>query len=377
MKSLGGARVGLESHVGWVAITVWLIGHMGAGTIVRAQSRELSGIVVGNKKYSGQIVHRDATSLSMLRRDGAMVKYPMSEIDRVVSLKRSFEPYSQGELEQRLLAEFSRHYTVRFTDHFAVVMPANSRQNWAAAFERLYRQFTSYFDRRGYTLSETTFPMIAVVLRSRAEFEQYLERTNLADRPNVVGFYSIQSNRILTYEQDSLLSEAESHDINQVTMIHEATHQSAFNTGIQSRFRPVPCWVSEGLATMFEAKGVHNCLDYPSAEDRLAPVYLDQLRKLIADEQFRGAIQDLIVADDLFDSDPQKAYAVAWGLTFFLAENRGDQYQEYLRRLQRLAMFSSAGPEQRLRDFCSVFGDDLRDLETRMMNYYVQTTSHP
>src|SRR5436190_8860041 len=42
------------------------------------------------------------------------------------------------------------------------------------------------------------------------------------------------------------------------TMIHEATHQVAFNTGLHSRIGENPRWVVEGLATVFEAPGVRN-----------------------------------------------------------------------------------------------------------------------
>src|SRR4029077_20859924 len=42
------------------------------------------------------------------------------------------------------------------------------------------------------------------------------------------------------------------------TMIHEATHQAAFNTGLHSRIGESPKWVVEGLATVYEAPGIRN-----------------------------------------------------------------------------------------------------------------------
>ena len=36
------------------------------------------------------------------------------------------------------------------------------------------------------------------------------------------------------------------------TVVHEATHQMAFNCGLHARLAPVPVWVSEGIATYFE-----------------------------------------------------------------------------------------------------------------------------
>ena len=37
------------------------------------------------------------------------------------------------------------------------------------------------------------------------------------------------------------------------TILHEACHQIAFNTGLQTRLGDYPLWVSEGIATFFEA----------------------------------------------------------------------------------------------------------------------------
>src|SRR5579862_3960399 len=42
------------------------------------------------------------------------------------------------------------------------------------------------------------------------------------------------------------------------TIVHETTHQVAFNTGLHSRIAETPKWVIEGLATMFEAPGIRD-----------------------------------------------------------------------------------------------------------------------
>ena len=42
------------------------------------------------------------------------------------------------------------------------------------------------------------------------------------------------------------------------TIIHEATHQIAFNCGLQTRFADIPLWVSEGIAVYFETPDLTN-----------------------------------------------------------------------------------------------------------------------
>jgi hypothetical protein len=182
----------------------------------------------------------------------------------------------------------------------------------------------------------------------------------------VRGFYSLKSNRIYTYDQ-ALGAGASA--ANSLTVIHEATHQSAFNTGAHDRFEPIPRWVSEGLAAMFEAPGVYNSVEFPDRKDRVAPHYLRDLRALIEGDDFRGKIQQLVVSDELFASDPRSAYALAWGLTFFLSENRAQSYRGYLQNGSQ-DHGSKMTPENRLANFRSAFGNDLRDLETRMLQFF-------
>src|SRR4029079_18377404 len=37
------------------------------------------------------------------------------------------------------------------------------------------------------------------------------------------------------------------------TIVHEATHQIAFNSGLQTRYADLPLWLLEGMAVYFEA----------------------------------------------------------------------------------------------------------------------------
>jgi hypothetical protein len=337
---------------------------------VSAQSASLTGVVVNGRKFTGKVLFRDATTLTLLRRDGGLATYAREDVDSEHDLRRPFRPYPQSELEDRLRREFSRGYTVTFSEHFAVVYPTHSEVGWGTAFERLYRQFVHYFQARGLEVRDPEFPLIAVVLRSRAEFDRQLERTELSDPANVVGFYSLKSNRIITYDQSLIDSSSDRPEADFRTLVHEATHQSAFNTGIHERFRPLPRWVSEGLATMFEAPGVYDSVSFSSQQDRLSIDQLRQVQKLIAEDRFRGGIKSLVIADDRFATDPSPAYALAWALTFYLAEHRPEAYRQYLRTTTRRTDFSRDNAERRLADFCAAFGDDVRDLETRMMRFY-------
>ncbi len=360
-----------------LVVVLTLLGQFVSIAPVTAQSSEMFGLVVKGKKFTGQILFRDSETLTLLRRDGALATYSSLDVDRVVELGKALHPYSSHELEKRLINEFSEDYSVRITDHFAVVYPSSSAFGWPRAFERLYGQFIYYFEARSFAMKSPEFPLIAVVLKTRAEFDRYLKQTALRDQSNVVGFYSMQSNRIVTYDQASLATGPGFNQDNLTTVIHEATHQSAYNTGIHARFQPLPRWVSEGLATMFEAKGVYSSAEFPEQRDRLAADYFRNLQHLIDTKTFRGKIESLVRNDEMFDADPRSAYAVAWGLTFFLAENRPEEYQSYMRHTAQRGSVSNFNAEHRLSEFSTVFGDEIRDLETRMIRFYENFRSKP
>ncbi len=93
---------------------------------------------------------------------------------------------------------------------------------------------------------------------------------------NIVGFYSLRSNRVNMYDltgMEPLRTGNEKRgnlaQINQIlshpeaesmvaTVIHEATHQIAFNCGLEQRFADVPLWLSEGLAMYFETPDLNS-----------------------------------------------------------------------------------------------------------------------
>lgn len=354
---------------GQVALIAFLfgLGFCGPTVWLAAQSNSMSGIVVDGKKFTGRILYRDTETLGLLRRDGALAFYPVANVELQKSLGQPFRPYSRDELESRLRGEYPTRYSIVFTDHFAVVFPTDSEFAWATMFERMFRLFSHYFESRGFELREPTFPMIAVVLRTRAEFDRQLDRTELADQSNVQGFYSRKSNRIYTYNQ--ALTGDRRADANALTVIHEATHQSAFNTGVHDRFGLTPRWVSEGLANMFEAPGVYNSVDFPEQEDRVAPHYLRSVHDLMRADRFRGKIRDLVSSDELFRTDPDSAYAVAWALTLYLSENRPQSYRDYLQSGFQSGD-DSQSPERRLAGFRAAFGDNLLDLETRLLQFF-------
>ena len=319
----------------------------------------------GKKEYHGTPLAWDQTQLALLRTNGRISFIPRNKIDSLKKTSSGFTPLDAKEIRDTLEKEFGDKYQVTISEHFVVVHPPGEQKKWVQPFEILYRQFRNYFWARGFAVSEPTFPMVAVVLNSRKEFDRFLENYVYLDS-RIQGYYSPTSNRVITYRG----SEGEPDDFFQkTTLVHEATHQVAFNTGVHSRIAPAPRWVTEGLATMFESKGVHNSEHFPDLADRYNDSQLIAFRQGIKSGEMRGKLLTLVDSDDWFKSDPQAAYAYAWALSFYLMEKRPVAYTSYLKAVNEKPGFVAYTTEDRRAEFEKYFGRDYNDLELRAMQF--------
>jgi len=308
------------------------------------------------KRYAGRVDTYDRTGLVMTRRNGRIVILEPQEIASIKKVDNRFYPKTFEQLRASLQKEFGSKYTVSATRHFLVVHPPGDYEKWALPFEQLYVRFAAYFKSRGLSVKEPEFPMVAVVLRTRNEFMQMARARDIP--PGVVGYYAFHTNRLIAYQRKSKWQNSSSNWADTMnTIIHEATHQTAANTGIHSRLGVNPRWVTEGLATMFEAKGVNNYFKYPKFETRINWERLRDLRKLYEDNAVKGTVEELVLGDAVFDQDPTRAYAVSWALSLYLAERNPHRYVQYLGMLQKDEMRSSLSASSRLKYFHAAFGE--------------------
>lgn len=321
-----------------------------------------------NGNYVGKPLAWDGNDMMLLRRDGKINILPVTSESDFVTVSNDFQPDSAEAIRERLQREFGSKYQVSITRNFVVVHPPGDYQVWALPFEKLYNRFQIYFNSRHFQLEAPEFPMVAVVLRTRNEFDKFLTAYHFYDQ-RILGYYSPKSNRIITYDQSDGNPRDQSWFFNADTIIHEATHQTAFNTGIHSRFAPVPRWVSEGLAMLFEAPGVNNSMHHTKLADRINQSRLAELRLLYRQDKVAGKIAELITSDDLFRTDPSASYAVSWGLTFYLSEKMPTKYQQFLKADGARKDFAGYSDSERANDFADVFGSKLSDIEANMKRF--------
>lgn len=353
-------RVGLLA--GW-AITGWLIdpGRATAQTVRLA----LDGSV-----YEGRPVAWSTKKVSMMLRDGSFLEFPPDDARQFSVVSQDFRPYSAGEMRATLLKEFSAEYDVTGTGQYLVVHPRDQREVWSGRFEQLYRSMLGYFRSRGYTVERPQFPLVAVVFPTQQEFINYAAQHDLAGvGPYTLGLYHELTNRIYLYDVTAGQPDSVSWYVNAETIIHEAAHQTAFNLQIHKRLANTPSWVIEGVGTMFEARGVWDSQAYPNQVDRVNARQLELARTYLSRDDSVSSLQQLLTDDMLFKADFERAYSLAWALTFYLAEKEPQSYTRYLRQLSQLNPGEEYTPEDRLRDFAHHFGRDMKLLDARLKRF--------
>lgn len=324
------------------------------------------------KSYIGKPMAWDGEELMLLRRNGKLSMLPVAQDKELEKVSSRFQPYKSADMHRRLQREFGSKYQITTTENYLVVHPYGNADIWAQPFQDLYYRFRVHFTSRGIQLNTPAFPLVAVVYRTRKEFDQQLIKYKNYSG-NIIGFYSLTSNRIITYDQSAAQGGRNRAWLaNNDTIIHEATHQAAFNTGIHSRFSPQLRWVTEGLATYFEAKGVNNQSYNTRQADRINKNALRRLKQLYAQKRVAGNMAKMIVNDDLFRTDSELAYTLAWGITFYFNEKMPEQYRKFIVADSKRKPFADYPSGQRVRDFTLAFGQDIPGLEARMKNFFVK-----
>jgi len=271
----------------------------------------------------------------------------------------------------------TRHYVVCFDTSRAYAQ-------WCAAlFERLHDAFISYWRHAGLELEDPQRPLVVVIFADRARYEQSVAGDLGAASDRVVGYYNLMTNRVMTFDLtgsdglerrpgrsasraglEILASRQASGLVS--TLVHEATHQMAFNCGLHRRLAAVPLWVSEGIAIYFETPDLESDRGWRG----IGGVNRARREKFLSAPR-RGWLERLVRGDgDFRDADSAlDAYAGAWAATAFLVQTRKAMFVDYLRGLSEKEPLVEDDPDRRLAEFTAAFGDPPAALEEPILKF--------
>lgn len=315
-------------------------------------------VTLHGRRLEGFPLQANDAAVALLCRDGQLVEFAPTEVTDFRKASSTFRPCSSSELRGELERELGNRLQVTETGHYVVAHPPGSGAAWADRFEELYQSMLHYFTVRGLEVKQPEFPLAAIVWNKREDFLRYAAAEDVNLPSGVIGYYSSKTNRVALYDMAAGNNDRQAWRQNAATIVHEAAHQTAFNSGIHTRFAETPTWVAEGLGTLFEARGIWDANNFPLLKDRVNRERLANFREYLAAGRPAGGHKLLIADDRLFRTNPLAAYAEAWALTFYLTEKEPRKYAEYLARTARLKPFATYSPAERVRDFQAVFRTD-------------------
>jgi len=380
-----------------IQVTVFAAVTIGTTLSVSAARPDLIEVQVGRKTYRGKAVAHNSREFWLLQRDGVLRRLPIHSVSNFRSISPRFSGYRAVKMRAELREQFGRKYEVAATRHYLVVGPPDRVDDFAATFEKVYRTFVTFFGARGFRLKSPEFPLVAIVFPTRKEFIAYARKDGVTIASQILGYYQPRTNRVALFDESRVqLGSAASgpavdlagfapvnqrlsarffgrgDQMNQNlkdTIIHETTHQVAFNTGLHTRIGRTPKWVVEGLATVFEAPGIRNRRGRRGAKSRINEGRLQDFQRFAARSRKARSLARFIAGDDAFRYNIGNAYAEAWALSFFLIETRSQDYSRYLQILTERDPLKRYSSKQRLADFQKAFGSDLDRLEVDYLRF--------
>ena len=342
----------------------------------------------GPHEIAGRIlVEASDGGLLLLGQDGRLWTIDKPALVSRKATSEPFRPLSAAALGRQLQAELGPRCEVVVTRHYVICSRA-SRQyaQWCGnLFERLYTSFHNHWKQRGMKLAEPEFPLVALVFPNATEFAEFATKDAGADAATAKGYFSIGTNRMVLYDltatvdaradtrvdmPDDISSRLASVPYNIATVVHEATHQIAFNSGMHTRYADNPLWLVEGMAMYFETPDLRNKTGWRTA-GAVNDERLGQFRDFLAKRRKPDSLATLICTDARFTDAEQMpdAYSEAWALSYFLIRTKKEAYVKYLTGVSAKPLLVWDKPAERLAEFRTAFGDDLDQLNADLLKY--------
>ncbi len=295
-------------------------------------------------------------------------------------LSHQSEAYRQA--RKHLPDSFHEYQTRRF------IVLSDSKPRWsqdqAALLERTYHQFHRFTRRLGIRPRPVRHKLVCVLFQEYYDYRQFARANDGVTADWISGYYSPKHDRVVFYNIETNPEYAEVMDEVKAgavlvrggtersgaaarsrlrdeyakaaiaTVVHEAVHQLAFHTRIQSPQIQNPLWLSEGLATAFETARARESFG-PGRDYRLRK---EQFRELLHDDKLIP-LRKLVTYAQMPDNDDDTIAAVyheSYALVTWAARYRRTDLRKFMEAL-RSESPGRPTPQRHLQLFEAAFGD--------------------
>lgn len=197
--------------------------------------------------------------------------------------------------------------------------------------------FLAYFQEKGFALAWPAARLPIVVLAGPTSYAAF--EKGFADEA-IGGHFDLDANWLVTFDYRPLANAPRARGgpdprvVNTFTLVHEAAHQLAYNTGLLDRGADVPLCVVEGLATYAETWG-------PTRRSGLGAPNVERRRGLATAQAGNARwipVRRLLAEDNLVNDEATRdvAYAISTLLVAKLLKDpaRLPHFRDYLKAVR-------------------------------------------
>lgn len=345
---------------------------------------KVDGSVGDEQTTAGKIVKETPEGIVLLvDRGGRLWPILPQRISKREETGETFKPFTPEEMAAELKKELGDGFETHVTRHYVLCSEASREYaKWAGLlFERLMAAFNTQLDRRPLDLREPEFPLCAIILKDERRYREFALEDAGPEVLEALGYYSNLSNRMVMYDLTAGLSGRPPQDVlelsrklagqiaNVSTIVHEATHQIAFNSGLHVRLADNPFWLVEGMAMYFETPDLKNVSGWKTV-GALNQMRLRDYKEYVQTRRKPGSLEAMLTADEKFQTanTALDSYAEAWALTHFLIERKRAAYVDYLDKLSEKQTLEQDEPAVRVAEFEAAFGK-IEDVEKELAKF--------
>ena len=335
------------------------------------------------KVLTGRVVAEIPNSALLLEEpNGQLHQIPTRQIKSREDAQKQFVPLTSSELAADLLLQVPAGFEITETEHYLIC--SNSAAEYVEfcgkLLELVFEQYFRFMADQKIEVTQPTRRLPIVVFASASEFQSFAARQHpelsFADTP---GYYSVSENQTLLLDLTGDRSIRSAPTIRKrlaerpfqvATVVHEAVHQLAFNSGLQVRMADNPLWFSEGLAMYFETTSVRSSLLW-NRPGLVNPRHQPGFMKLLEANQVSGGMNTLIESDSAFlnAAEMPVAYPKAWALTHYLMREEKTGMQKFLHNLTQRKPMVGLTAEERSQEFLAAFGKLPDEMEQELVSY--------
>jgi hypothetical protein len=338
----------------------------------------------------GRVLVR-ATDGGLLVEDPAqrLWRIPSARLDAETKTERPFQFFDSNQLGVRLVEEgraagIDAEFHVHTTDNYVIAAATpEAYSKWTSQLlQRMQIAFQSYWKNRRFELSRLVAPLPVLILSNRTQFAKMVEFDRTPASAKGQGYFQVTANRIVLFDLTARDAASPATTIAEVqrrvqripasvaTVVHEATHQIAFNRGMHRRYADNPVWLTEGMAMYFEAPDLKSRRGW-SGIGKVNKARLFRFWEFLKAGRKPDSIDTLVRDNSRFaDADSAiDAYSEAWALTYFLIRTRIRDYSQYLKGVSQKQPLQWDKPDERLAAFLLAFGPDLGQLNREFLSF--------